>query len=157
MQFTDSAGHTWRIANVADIPFPTRVGGNTPDCPLLAACRQVYAERGDAMTSQEVLNALRERESEVKACWHHRFTRNEQHYIAELSCWFVENKVEPYLDRFEPVVKREGHSVDVEHAVIALFDDPLHWTFQANDQLTNGQHRLCAMKAWAVKRVVVEA
>jgi hypothetical protein len=157
MAFTDYLSREWRVARVADIPFPTSVGGNTQGCPLDDVCKLAYQARAEDVTSEEVLATLKGRSQEVRQCWHHRLTRSEHLYVAELSCWFVENEVQPLPERFEPIVKRDGFSVEVQHAVEALFDDPLHWSFVKGEHMGNGRHRLCALKARGIPRVAVEA
>jgi hypothetical protein len=156
MPFTDYLGTQWRVARVADIPFPTSLGGNTTGCPLDDICKRAYAEKGENVTSKEVIAALTARQPEIRKCWHHRLTRAEHLYIAELSCWFVEHEVQPYPDSFAPVVKRDGFSVEVQYAAQELFEYPLHWSFIKGEALGNGRHRLCALKANKIPRVAVE-
>jgi hypothetical protein len=155
VQFTDFRGWNWRVAHIADIPFPTFVGGNTDGCPLDDVCKRAYAERGDEVQSVDVLAALKTREAEVRQCWHHRLTRAEQHYAAELSRLFVERQIQPYVQTIADAVARDGHSDGVRESVEMLFDDPLHWSFTPSKQLGNGRHRLCALKARGVQRVAV--
>jgi hypothetical protein len=154
--FTDYLNREWRVARVADIPFPTAVGGNSWDCPLDDVCKRAYQAKGENVTTNEVLAALQSRSGEVRQCWHHRLTRSEHLYVAELSCWFVENEVEPLPERFEPIVKRDGFSIEVQYAVEELFDYPLHWSFVKGGHLGNGRHRLCALKVRSIPRVAVE-
>jgi hypothetical protein len=156
MSFTDYLGRTWKVARVADIPFPTSTGGNTTGCPLDAVCKAAYETRGENVTSREIAEALSQRPQEIKECWHHRFTRAEHLYIAELSCWFVEHSVQPYSDSIIAVVKRDGLSEEVADTVCALFDDELHWSFVPGEHLGNGRHRLCALKANRIPRVAIQ-
>lgn len=154
-QFTDYRGWDWAIARVADIPFPTHVGGNTDGCPLDDVCKRTYDERGDNVRSDEVLAALKAREPEVRECWHHRLKRDELRYVAELSCALVEQRVQPHAETIADLVARDGYSDETLEAVVALFDDPLHWSFTPGEQLGNGRHRLCALRARGVERVAV--
>lgn len=156
MPFTDYLGKQWRVARVADIPFPTSFGGNTTGCPVDDIYKHAYAEKGNNITSKEIIAPLMTRRSETRICWHHRLTRSEHLYVAELSCWFVEQEIEPYLDSFVPIVKREGFSVEAQHAVQELFGYPLRWSFVKGKALDNGRHRLCALKANKIPRVAVE-
>ena len=157
MHFIDKKGSKWRIADIADIPFPTTPGGKTSDCPLDDISKRAYKEKGDNVTGDEVLDALKKRESEVRKCWHHRLRKRELFYVAELSCRLIEQRTQPVTENIEPLVKLDGFSTDVQYAVEALFEDPLFWSFTKEAKLGNGQHRLCALKAYGVPRVAVEA
>lgn len=156
MPFTDFMGKQWRVARVTDIPFPTSLGGNTTGCPLDDICERAYAENGENVTTKEVTDSLAARRSEIRDCWHHRLTRSEHFYVAELSCWFVEHEVQPYPDSFVVVVKRDGFSAEVQYAVQELFEDPLRWSFTKGKALGNGRHRLCALKVNRIPRVAVQ-
>lgn len=157
MSFTDHLGKQWKVAPLADIPFPTSLGGNTTNCPLDRICKLAYQAKGENVTSAEIMQSLRAQSADMQTCWHHRFTRAEHLYIAELSCWFVEQEVQPYTESIEAVVRRDGLSTDVHQAVQELFEDPLHWSFVKGDHLGNGRHRLCALKANRIPRVAIQA
>jgi hypothetical protein len=155
MAFTDCRGWEWGVARLADVPFPTSVGGNTRDCPLDDVCKGAHVARGARVTGDEVRAELRTRLPEVKRCWHHRLDKAELFYVAELSCWFVEQEIHPHADSVAVVVRRDGRSIDVQHAVEELFDYPLSWSFVPGEPLRNGRHRLCAFKARGVPRVAM--
>lgn len=153
----DWMGHTFAIAALADVPWPTSSGGNARGvCPLDDYTLAFHAKYQSDPETRGVQAALAERAEEVRQCWHHRRPMEERQYIAELTCFFVENDLQPYDDAVMAVVARDGRPHDLAAEVSHLFAVPMRWSFQPDTPLSNGRHRLCAFKEANVERVAMQ-
>jgi hypothetical protein len=149
-------GARFALAQLDKLPWPNATGGNTRGtCPLDAYTRHIYTTYHHEPEAAAVEAHLAEH-VDVRQCWHHRRPAEELRYIAEVTCFFVENNLQPYPDAILAVVVRDAQPRELADEIAYYFDVPMRWSFLPGSQLGNGRHRLCALKDASVPRVAVQ-
>lgn len=150
-------GKTFVIADLKYVPWPTATGGNTTGpCQLQEYAKSYYDVRAAEPSDAEVVAHLRANAALVKRCWHHRRSRADRAYVAELACWFVEHGLQPWDYAIQAVVTRDEREYDLWEDVWVLFIDPMRWGLEPGEPMSNGRHRTCAFKAAGVRRIAVQ-
>jgi hypothetical protein len=150
------AGFRFAIAQVDEIPWPTSTGGNTEGaCPLQEFTHDYYLAHQREPAAVEVFENLKTNRMQIPLCHHHRFSREDLKYIAELTCDAIEHDLQPHPSTFDALIHRDGRNRTLADEAAYYFQIPMRWSFSEDDQLSNGRHRLCAFKVAGAKRIAV--
>lgn len=156
--WTNWRGWTFDVADLSQVAWPTSTGGNTRprgSCPLDAFTRGIYSQTGESPDAGAVLIHLQGQRDAQAKCYHHAPGAAALGYLAKLTVWMVEHRIEAHEDIVRAVVLRDGHAAEWGPWVTRYFDEPIKWTFAPGTEVSDGQHRICALKTAGVARVAM--